>query len=171
MLQTAPRRAVQWGMQIDLGVPDGLMAGVTFKPPMPVRLNAALGYNTVSPGLRLGIEWMPLGHTWLLSAQGGHFFQGDASHWASKPNSADGILLERVSYNYFSWRAGAQWQSGPITYFGLLGLTYLRAPIEQVERLLAPIETGNGGTLIQVPDTPTLSVLMPTLQLGIVISP
>lgn len=168
---TSRKRPWRWGGQLDLGFPDGVTAGLTLQAPVPLRLNAAVAHNTISPGVRIGLDWLPLGQTWVVCLQAGHYFEGNASHWASRPNSADSIVLERVSYNFFNLRTGVELSGEHFSYFATVGLSYLRAPIRQVERLLDPSDTGNGTLSLRVPEDPTLSVWMPSLQLGIRISP
>lgn len=156
-----------FGVQFDMGVPDGFMAGLAYQLPFPVRLGVAVGHNAVSPGLRLGLDWLPLGESWVISAQAGHYFEGDARFLAGNRNGADDILLERVAYDFANLRTGIEVPLNAITLFATAGISYISAPVQQVEELLDPGSTGNGNTEIRVPETPILSVWLPTLQLGL----
>src|SRR5690606_24022770 len=50
-----------FGAMFDLGGPDGSTLSFVYRPIDIARVHAGLGYNGVSPGLRLGGEYLPLG--------------------------------------------------------------------------------------------------------------
>src|SRR6185369_9247022 len=106
--KTQPRK---YGAMLDLGVPDGVIASFVFRPHKMARVHAGLGYNGISPGLRLGAAFLPFGWGPSVDLDYGHYFEGDANGLVGMfagPTKDGRELLSDVGYDYVNLRAGME---------------------------------------------------------------
>jgi hypothetical protein len=172
--QTTPeaepsKKLRMFGAMFDLGVPDGTTLSFVYRPIDLARVHAGLGYNGVSPGLRIGGEFLPLGWGPSLGLALGHFFEGDASGLAGMFGTVDGNaskVLENVGYSYFALRAGMEFGGDRFTFFGRGGLTWIRSTIHQLDAIIAPDPESN--TTVTISD-PVLNAVVPTIQFGMIV--
>jgi hypothetical protein len=172
--QTTPegetsKKPRMFGAMFDLGVPDGTTLSFVFRPIDLARLHAGVGYNGVSPGLRIGGEFLPLGWGPSLGVAYGHFFEGDAGGVAGMFGPIDedtSKLLEKVGYNYFALRAGMEFGGDRFTFFGRGGVTWINTTIHQLDAIIAPDPSSN--TTVTVAD-PKLNAVVPTIQFGMIV--
>jgi len=167
-----PRR---YGAMLDLGVPDGIMTSFVFRPLPQARVHAGLGYNGVSPGLRLGGEYLPFGWGPSLGLAYGHYFEGDANglvgSLAGKADDAE-ELLKSVGYDYVNLRVGMEFGGERFTFFTRAGISWLHMTIHHFDSLLDPPGGGgvaNGTTTITITEDPVLNAFTPTLNLGLIV--
>jgi hypothetical protein len=174
---TAPasetKKKRMFGAMFDLGVPDGTTLSGVFRPVDLARVHAGIGYNGVSPGLRLGGEFLPLGHllNWgpSLGFVLGHYFEGDASGLAGMFGEVDddtSKLLEKVGYSYFALRGGIEFGGDRFTFFTRGGISWISTTIHQLDEIIQPDPSTN--TTVTVSD-PELNAVVPTLQLGMIV--
>ncbi len=159
------RRRAMLGAQLDLGVPDGLMASALVAPTNALRASAGLGYNGAGPGLRLGLTVLPFTRWVTISALYGHYFEGDARFLADD-NSADRQLLARVGYDFVTVRAGLELGSETFAGFFALGPTYLRSRIHNVQDVVQPDRLQSTSTEVVVAEAPILRVWFPSAAVG-----
>ena len=164
-----PRR---FGAMFDLGVPDGTMLSFVFRPLKLARFHAGVGYNGISPGLRIGAALLPLGWGPSVSLDYGHYFEGDANGLVGLFAAADedNALLERVGYDYVSLRAGMELGGDRFTFFARGGISWMRTTIHEFAALIEPSAAStNGRTTITVSEDPVLNAFVPSLQLGFIV--
>lgn len=90
------------GLQMDLGVPDGLAAGITVKPFINfARFNLAGSYNGLAPGLRGGVTFDPIK---LLIAPTLTFEYGKT--WYGKPPVIEDV--PKIGYEYVNTHLGLE---------------------------------------------------------------
>jgi hypothetical protein len=161
----------QFGVMFDLGVPDGTVLSFVYRPVRVARFHAGLGYNGVSPGLRIGAALLPFGWGPSLSADYGHYFEGDANGLAEMfagSTGEEGVLLEKVGYDYVNLRAGMEFGGDRFTFFFRGGFTWVRTTIHEFNALLEADGEANN-TTIDVKQDPVLTALAPSLQLGFIV--
>jgi hypothetical protein len=159
-----------FGAMFDIGVPDGTTLSAVFRPIDLARVHAGIGYNGVSPGLRIGGEFLPLGWGPSLGLAYGHFFEGDANGVAGMFGKVDdntSKLLENVGYSYFALRAGMEFGGDRFTFFGRGGVTWLSTTIHELDSIIEPDPESN--TTITVAQDPVLNAFVPTLQFGMIV--
>ncbi len=168
--QAQPRK---YGVMLDLGVPDGVIASFVYRPIKMARVHAGLGYNGISPGLRLGAAFLPFGWGPSLDLTYGHYFEGDANGLVGMiagANQEDSALLSSVGYDYVNLRAGMELGGDRFTFFFRGGISWVHTTLHNIDDLLEP-EAGatNGNIKIEIPQDPTLNAFAPTLQLGFIV--
>lgn len=157
-----------FGAMFDLGVPDGTTLSFVYRPIDIARLHAGLGYNGVSPGLRIGGEYLPFGWGPSIGIAYGHYFEGDANGIASMfgdPGEASAVL-DSVGYSYFALRAGMEFGGDRFTFFARGGISWISTTIHDLDAVMEPDAESN--MTISIAD-PELSALVPTLQLGMIV--
>ncbi len=163
----------QFGAMFDLGVPDGAMLSFVYRPVEVARFYGGGGYNGVSPGLRLGGTFIPFGWGPAVSADYGHYFEGDANGLVSalgNTNEADSVLLQRFGYDFVNLRLGLELGGDRFTFFARGGVSWIRTTLHDFEALLDPGEREEqANTSIAVPQDPVLNIVAPGLQLGFIV--
>jgi hypothetical protein len=166
----ASEKPRMFGAMFDLGVPDGTTLSFVYRPIDLARVHAGLSYNGVSPGLRLGGEFLPLGWGPSLGIAYGHYFEGDANGIAGMFGSIDensSKLLENVGYDYFALRAGMEFGGDRFTFFARGGVSWLRTTIHELDAIIEPDPESN--TTVEVKQDPVLNAVTPTIQLGMIV--
>jgi len=164
------RRPRQFGAMFDLGVPDGTTLSFVYRPIDLARVHGGLSYNGVSPGLRIGGEFLPLGWGPSLGIAYGHYFEGDANGLAGMFGSIDedtGKILENVGYDYFAIRAGMEFGGDRFTFFARGGVSWLRTTLHELDAIIEPDPESN--TTVEVKEDPVLNAFTPTIQLGMIV--
>lgn len=159
-----------FGAMFDIGVPDGTNLSFVYRPIDLARVHAGVGYNGVSPGLRIGGEFLPLGWGPSLGLAYGHYFEGDASGIAGMFGELDddsSKLLENVGYSYFALRAGMEFGGDRFTFFARGGVTWLSTTIHELDTLIEP--DGQSNTTVTLKEDPVLNAFVPTLQFGMIV--
>ena len=168
--KTQPRK---FGAMLDLGVPDGLMASFVYRPHKMARVHAGLGYNGISPGVRLGGTFLPFGWGPSLGLDYGHYFEGDANGLVGMfagVAEEDRALLSSVGYDYVNLRAGMEFGGDRFTFFARGGLSWVHTSIHNIESVLQPKNGAtNGNVTISIPEDPVVNAFAPTLQLGFIV--
>jgi hypothetical protein len=169
--QAQPRK---YGVMLDVGVPDGVIAAFVYRPIKMARVHGGLGYNGISPGLRLGAAFLPFGWGPSLDLSYGHYFEGDANGLVSMiagANEEKSELLSSVGYDYVNLRAGMELGGDRFTFFFRGGISWVHTTLHNIDSLLEPEdgEATNGNITIEIPKDPTLNAFAPTLQLGFIV--
>jgi hypothetical protein len=163
----------KYGAMLDLGVPDGVIAAFVFRPIKMARVHAGLGYNGISPGLRLGAAFLPFGWGPSLDLSYGHYFEGDANGLVglvAGANDEQSELLSSVGYDYVNLRAGMELGGDRFTFFARGGLSWVHTTLHNIDSLLAPKnDATNGKIQISIPQDPVLNAFAPSLQLGMIV--
>jgi hypothetical protein len=168
-LHKKPRR---FGAMLDLGVPDGVVTSFVYRPHKMARVHAGLGYNGISPGLRLGGDFIPFGWGPSLGLSYGHYFDGDANGFvgmfAGSANDNTKEILKSVGYDYMNFRLGMEFGGDRFTFFFRGGLCWMRTAIHHLDTLLDQNDP-NSNMTITIKKDPVLNVWAPTLQLGFIV--
>lgn len=101
------------GVSLDAGVPDGGTASLVYRPVSMLRVAAGVGHNTISPGVRGSLTFVPI--PWVVSpslaVSYGRFFEGDANAHArmviGEP-SFHSDALERFGYDFADAHVGLE---------------------------------------------------------------
>jgi hypothetical protein len=173
--EPAHKKKRQFGAMLDLGVPDGVMASFVYRPLKLARFHGGLGYNGISPGFRLGGDFLPLGWGPSLGLAYGHYFDGDANGLVgtfagSAPDGAGSLLLKSVGYDYVNLRVGMEFGGDRFTFFIRGGLCWMHATIHHLDSLLDKQDSSvSANTKITIKQDPILNVFAPTIQLGFIV--
>jgi hypothetical protein len=157
------------GLLLDVGVPDGAVVAVVFRPVPPLRFSAGAAYNYAGYGVRGGIGWVPF--RWALSpslnVEAGRYFESDLT-WIADHSSGVPVelrpLLKHVGYSYASAQLGIEFGSPRGFSLNLrLGLSYFWTTIHGVGESVANV----GGTTatLEVQD-PRFRATLPSLKVG-----
>lgn len=168
------RRHRMFGAMLDVGVPDGVMAGVSLRPWSWVRVQAGGGSNAVSLGVRGGVVVVPFGVGPSLTLEGGHYFEGDANGVAAAvvgPEYENSKTAQRVGYDFANGHLGLELGREVFTFFIHGGISYVRSEIHDVNDVLGGVTANADGTTtrITINGNPVVRAWVPSLKLGFVI--
>jgi hypothetical protein len=163
----APAGLPRLGLALDVGVPEGLALGATFRALPSLRLWAGPAWNYAGFGLQGGLSFTPL--PWrlapALSVEAGRYFSSDLSWLAEDEGGVPETLrplLGDVSYSYAAAHLGVELGSPRGLVFSLrAGLAYLRA-----EARGTTSTTSDAGTTVTFRD-PVVRGTIPSLKLGL----
>ena len=164
----------QLGMTFDVGLPDGAIVGVAYRPAFWTRLQAGAGTNAVSPGVRAGASLVPFGSGPSLTLEGGYYLEGDANSVIGKvagssySNSRTG---ERIGYQFVNMHVGLDFGLQYATFFLHGGMTYLHTRLHDAGDALGGQSVGSDGsvTTYQFNQDLTLNAFFPSFKLGIIV--
>jgi hypothetical protein len=170
--EAEPASPAALGIALDGGVPDGLAAGLAWRPVRFVRLEGGVTYNVLGFGLRAGVTAVPLDLALAptLRAEYGHVFSADAGSLASRfatLSSLERSLLDGLAYDTLTLQLGVESSParGRVVLFLRAGLTWFWAAVPD---FAAKVQASNPGTRIEAQD-PRLSGTAPSVGLGAVI--
>jgi hypothetical protein len=156
-----------FGLLADGGVPGGAgMAGV-FRPWSFLRVEGGLNWNYISVGLRGGVTVIPFewGLTPTIHLEGGHFFPGDASRFASGAGAK--LLLGHVPEDYLSASLGLEFGSQQrFVFFLRAGLSWIRTEVSNIAQAIAA-ENPGGTTTVKSAGNVSMLVQAPTVSFGV----
>jgi hypothetical protein len=161
-------------MTFDVGLPDGAILGVAYRPAFWTRLQAGAGTNAISPGVRAGASLLPFGSGPSLTLEGGYYFEGDANSVIGKvagssySNSRTG---QRIGYQFVNMHAGLDFGLKYATFFLHGGMTYLHTQLHNASDALGGQSVGSDGsvTTYQFNQDLALNAFFPSFKLGIIV--
>jgi hypothetical protein len=173
---SAADEPLHWGLDLALGVPDGVGAAAVFRPMTWLRLNAGATWNVVSFGVRGGVSVVPFYYLFSpsLNLEVGHFFSGDITpilQQAFPPGSPytvpDSRLLKEVAYDYVNGSLGLEFGI-PKTFAIYLrgGLSYIQTTLRGFQELVQ--EAAGGDPNITALDL-NIRLVAPGLKLGVIV--
>lgn len=157
----------RFGLSLDVGIPDGAVVAGLFRPTDWVRLSVGLGYNAISPGIRLGATFTPF-HLLLnpsLTVEAGHFFVGEPGSKFNLLVGSSGTAardFEHIAYNYGNLHLGLEIGGARFAGFLHVGMSYVDA---QVHDFQAALQRNTDDPTLEAED-PTLRFTVPSLKLG-----
>jgi hypothetical protein len=163
------------GFMADAGVPDGALVSLVVRPAAWVRLHGGAGTNTISPGFRGGLSFVPFGVGPSLNLEVGHCLPGDANGLIRRALGIDGSLgplFRRTSYTYGNAHLGLELGRRAATFFVHGGFTYARATLGGAEERLAEDDEPDiqrGATSVNFFANPTVRVLTPSVKIGVIV--
>ena len=159
---------------LDAGLPDGVVAGLAYRPAFWTRLQAGAGYNSISPGVRLGAVLIPFSEGPSLTIEGGYYFEGDANSIISSfagPAYSKTRTLQRVGYQFVNFHAGLDFGSTFATFFIHGGMTYLRTTLHDANDVFGGKTVSPQGdvTTFTFHQDMNLNLWFPSCKLGLLV--
>jgi len=164
-------RGKRFGLQLDVGAPEGGGALVLFRPFWWLRANAGFAYNVLGAGIRGGLSVMPFhwGVTPTLNFDYGHYFSGDLNKFVTASNAAERALYSNAAYDFWSVQIGLELgsQDGFLFYLrgGIVGIGNASFPGRDVAAFL----NSHGVTGYTSPGDAQFSALLPCVSLGMMV--
>jgi len=127
-------RMFRIGAMTDVGVPDGATASLVVRPRRMLRLNAGVAHNSISPGVRTGLTFLPFDWpvTPVISLDVGHFFERDANKMVrvvlSDPTFSS-PLLDRVGYDFADAHVGFEFGQRAVAFYVHAGVSAVYAQV------------------------------------------
>jgi hypothetical protein len=160
------------GVMLDVGLPDGIMGGLSYRPMPWLRLQAGAGSNAISPGIRGGVALLPFGAGASLTLEAGHYFEGDANGLiASFAGSKyrNNAIAERVGYQFANLHAGFDVGEERFTFFVHGGISYLHTQLHNVNEVLGATEAGQNAAATYGIGDSSIDAWIPSLKLGFIV--
>jgi hypothetical protein len=159
------------GLRLDVGVPDGVVAALVYRPVRSVRFSGGAAWNALGFGYQLGVGLVPfrLAVTPSLNLDYGHYFDADATFVGRQANVAPEVapLLRSVAYDYVSGLVGLELGSPRGVSFSVkAGLSYLWT---RVHGAAESIQSAGGGDAVVRVEDPRVRATLPTVKLGLLI--
>ncbi len=157
-----------FGLLVDGGVPGGTGLAGMFRPWRFLRVEGGLNWNYLSFGLRGGVTVIPFewGLTPTLHLEGGHFFSGDASRFASGGGAK--VLLGHIPEDYLSASLGLEFGSQQrFVFFLRMGLCWIRTEAQNIKEAIAAQNPGTTG--VKSAGNMPLLLQVPTVSVGVVL--
>ncbi len=156
----------RFGLAVDAGAPEGVVASALYRPFPALRIFAGPSWNYSALGFHAGATVVPwrFALTPTLSVEGGRYFSSDLS-WLARDSrgvpAALEPLLRDVSYAYGSLHAGLEVGSpSGLALSVSAGLSYLSV------RSRGTATTTAGGARVELSD-PRIRAVLPSVKLGL----
>ena len=120
------------GLMLAAGVPDGANGALVYRPWSFLRIHAGGGHNLMAPGVRMGIDLLPLGAGITLSADAGHYFNGDVNSLMRLVTGDKGMsvdALTKVGYAYANFHLGFEVGQKYATFYLRGGVSYVNGVV------------------------------------------
>jgi hypothetical protein len=160
------------GLQLDAGLPDGVILALAIRPIPYTRLHLGAGSNTSSPGLRGGLSILPVGEGPSFNFEVGHYLAGQTNALVRSlfAGMGDfGSFVRRFSYTFVNAHAGLELGRRNVTFFIHGGFTYLRATLRDLDVPTQTEAMRPGRTTVTFTKDPLLKMLAPSAKLGLVV--
>jgi hypothetical protein len=158
------------GVMVDAGVPDGFNGSVVWSPVDPLHVHAGLGTNLISMGLRAGatVFILPTTISPTASIELGHYFPGDANAAAERfglGDDDDNPLLREIGYDYANFHLGVNVGRERFSFYLHAGFSALRGTLRNLDDAVE--EDADPEITVQIGESPTASVILPSARLGL----
>jgi hypothetical protein len=161
------------GLQLGVGVPEGAVAALVYRPHPVLRLSAGPAWNYLGFGLQLGATVLPF--RWAVSptvsADYGHFFDADARFIADRSTGVPPEvrpLLAKVGYDYVDGQLGLEVGSPRgLAFFLRGGIAYVWTTVRGTSEA---VHTSSSGQAVVAVSDPRLRATIPTLKLGVLLA-
>jgi hypothetical protein len=157
---------------LDVGVPDGAVLGVAYRPAFWTRLEAGAGTNSISPGMRVGAAVIPFTEGPSLTVEGGYYFEGDASAIVSQfAGHSHTRTAQQVGYQFVNFHVGLDFGSRYSTFFLHGGMTYLHTILHDANDALGGQSVNSQGdvTTYTFNQDVNVNVWFPSFKLGFLV--
>jgi hypothetical protein len=153
------------GVMGDVGVPDGATASVVVRPVRLVRLNAGVGTNAVTTGVRGGVSIVPL--SWwcspTVSVDVGRYPEGDANHIAqvvAQDPTFSSPMLEKVGYWYVDAHLGLELGRTRATF-------YIHGGVSRISGRVHGLSDPSQG--VTFTNDPKVTAWAPSVRVGLIV--
>lgn len=159
---------------LDVGIPDGAVLGVAYRPSFWSRLQLGGGTNAISPGVRAGAVLVPLGMGPSLTVEGGWYAEGDANSLIQRfagSGYSSNRTAERVGYQFANLHAGMDFGSVSGTFFIHGGMSYLHTRLHDTDATLGGRTVSAAGdvTTFSFSREVTVNAWFPSFKLGFLV--
>jgi len=160
------------GLQLDAGLPDGVIAALALRPVPYTRFHIGAGSNSASPGLRGGLTILPVGEGPSFNFEVGHYLAGETNVLVRSLFAGLGDFgkyVRRFSYTFVNAHAGIELGRRNVTFFVHGGFTYVRASLHDLDVPMEADPARPGRTTFIFNKDPVLKMLAPSAKLGLVV--
>lgn len=164
------------GLMADFGLPDGMVGAISYRAHGHVGLHLGGGHNSVSPGLRAGVQLLALdrGASPYAAFEAGHYFVGDASDLARDTATSMGLddaELDSFGYSFGNAHLGMRLGSRTTAFYLQAGVSWLR--VRATLRETRSLDTGGlPGSLtqptVELFSDSAISLYSPSARLGLI---
>lgn len=159
------------GAVMDVGFPDGLMAGIAGRPWSFARAQTAVGTNGISLGVRGGVALrMPTTISPSLAVEAGYYFEGNANAMASKVAGSGyqgSPIASAIGYQFVNLHAGVEFGNSAASFFLQGGISCIHARLHHVGDALGNShDEVSGATVISFGSDPRVTAWMPSVKFG-----
>jgi hypothetical protein len=159
------------GVMLDIGVPDGLMGSLVFRPWSWLRASAGGGSNSIGNGWRAGVTLLPAGSGPSASLEYGRYQDGDANALAKKfvgGNFNGSPALERIGYEFMNAHLGLDFGFRNVVFYLHGGVTMVRGQIHNLDAAIGGAGA-TGTTEVVVRRDPNFRAVGPSIKLGLLV--
>lgn len=150
----------------DVGIPDGGVVSVEYRPRPPIALSAGVGHNLVSTGFRAGVAYALFHHrrfSPVAAIAYGHYPDGDANSLFGDTDHPS-PLLEHVGYDFADLDLGFETGSCRVRFYLLTGVSRVTGTVHGVDEL-----SSDPSTTISVSPEPSVDAWVLSLKLGLAV--
>ena len=155
-----------FGLQLDGGFPGGAGLAAVFRPYSAFRFDGGVNYDVAGFGVRGGASYIPFewGLTPTLNLEGGHYFDGDASKFASGAGAQ--ILLRHVQHDFVTTSLGLEFGSQQrFVFFLRAGMSWIWSEARNVREAVTAQNPGTSSQLVSAGNV-SLFARAPSVSLG-----
>lgn len=162
------------GISADAGVPDGAAASIVYRPVSRIRLHAAMTYNLVSRGERVGISIAPF-RTWFtptLNLDAGRYRDGDANvvvRMVTGNAEFQSPVLEQFGYRYANAHLGLELGRQRVTFYLHGGASYIETRLRNLDTTSGDASSEDGATSVTFTSDPSATVISVSARLGLIV--
>ncbi len=170
-------RLPKFGLMVDAGLPEGVIAALVLRPMSWLRLHGGGGSNGAASTVRAGLSLLPLGAGPSLHAEVGHQAKGDVNGLARRlvwQNFADSDLLRNVNMDYVNLHGGLDFGVERVVFFIHFGASLVWATLHDVgdivdHKVAISAAAANAETVVTVASDPTFRATVVSIKLGLIV--
>jgi hypothetical protein len=155
-----------FGLQLDGGFPGGAGLAAVFRPYSAFRFDAGANYDLAGFGVRGGASFIPFewAVTPTLNVEGGHYFDGDASRFATSPGAR--VLLSHVQHDFVTTSLGLEFGSQQRFVFFLRGgMSWIWSGASNVREAVTAQDPNTGSHVVSAGNV-SVFARAPSVSLG-----
>jgi hypothetical protein len=161
------------GATLDVGLPDGAIVGVVGRPWNWLRVAAGAGSNSISPGVRGGITFIPFGVGPSATVEGGHYFEGDANGTVAAFAGSSyerSRTADKIGYQFMNLHLGLELGNERFTFFFHGGMSYIHTVLYNANDALGGTSNNplGGSTTVVIIGDPVITAWIPSFKLGFI---
>ncbi len=164
------------GVMADIGVPDGAMASLVYRPLSMLSVHGGVGYNLIAPGVRAGVTLRPV--SWMIAPtftlEAGRYLHGDANQAATMfgiSTEQDGSpILREVGYDFANFHLGIELGSSRFSFYLHAGWSGIRGEVRNLQEQIQSdqMSTDPNRPTIEVRKDPIINLWIPSARSGLI---